>query len=237
MIVLRKSRIITSMEIKQPSIIELKDSVYTELAGMTKALSHKNRLEILDLLAQGPVPVEYISEHTGLSIANTSQHLQILKNARLVHVEKKGKYVYYTLAGDDVFQVWCALRRLGFARNAEIKRLLDDFRNGTASTEQMSTESLVKLMESEDVFLIDVRPEDEFTLGHITNARSFPLETIKQRIQEFPKDKKVVAYCRGPLCLMADEAVKILLDSGLNAMRLEKGFPDWEQAGLPVVSE
>lgn len=222
------------MNTQHASLTDLKDSVYSELAGMTKALSHQNRLEILDLLAQGSVPVEYISEHTGLSIANTSQHLQILRNARLVQADKKGKYMYYSLAGDDVFQVWCALRRLGFSRNAHIKKLLDDFRNGSASTEQMSTESLLQHMESEDVFLIDVRPENEFAIGHIRSAKSFPLETLKQRISELPEGKEVVAYCRGPLCLMADQAVSILLESGIRASRLEKGFPDWVQAGNPI---
>lgn len=224
------------MKLQEPSFIKFKESVYTELAGMIKALSHKNRLEILDLIAQGPVPVEYISEHTGLSIANTSQHLQIMKNARIVQVQKKGKYVYYTLAGDDVFQVWCALRRLGFTKNAELKRLIDDFREGSATSEPMSSESLIKLLETEDVFLIDVRPEQEFALGHIAHARSFPLETIKNRIKDLPADKNVVAYCRGPFCLMADQAVKLLLDSGIHALRLEKGFPDWERAGLPVIN-
>lgn len=211
----------------------LKDTIYTELAGLTKALGNPNRLEILDLTAQGAVTVEYIANQTGLSVANASQHLQVLKNARLVEAVKDGKYVYYTLAGDEVFRVWCGLRRLGFSKNLQIKSLIDEYRSNT-KPDIVSTVELMERFDRNEVFLLDVRPEEEFEQGHIPEAASIPLKTLRENLENLPKDKQIVAYCRGPFCLMADEAVELLRENGFDAQRLENGFPDWKMADYPA---
>lgn len=213
---------------------EFKTAIYKEMSEMTKALGNPHRLEILDLLAQSPASVEYISKNTTLSIANTSQHLQVLKHAKLVKTERKGKYIYYKLISEDVFYAWSALRNLGFANNAEINRLLEDYRSKSEDFEIISTEELLEKMENDDVVVIDVRPEDEYRNGHIKRALSLPKKSLHERLEELSDDKEVVVYCRGPLCLMADEAVNYLRNNGFKAKRLEYGFPDWQENGLPV---
>jgi rhodanese-related sulfurtransferase len=213
---------------------ELKSAIYNEMAGMTKALGNPHRLEILDLLAQGPAPVDYISKNTALSVANASQHLQVLRNAKLVESDRRGKYVYYRLASQHVFNAWCNLRKLGFSQNAEILRLLEDYRSKNKEFETMTAEQLIEKMDRDDVVVIDVRPEEEFETGHIKHAKSYPQRNLYERMAELSKEKEIVAYCRGPLCLMADEAVKFLNKNGYKAKRLEQGFPDWESEGHPV---
>lgn len=215
----------------------LKKSVYKEMSELTKALGNPNRLEIMDLLAQGSAPVEYIAEHTGLTVANTSQHLQSLKSAKLVGTERRGKYVYYQLAGRQVFQTWCALRRLAMSQNAQITHLIDDFRKSDDSIRTISTEELIRRMRSEDILLIDVRPEEEYEKGHIENAACIPIERLHEELKTLDKEKPVVVYCRGPFCMLADEAIQKLNELGYRAVRLENGFPDWEARGLPVESE
>lgn len=215
---------------------EFKSAIYNEMAGMTKAFGNPHRLEILDLLAQGPAPVDYISKNTTLSVANTSQHLQVLRNAKLVESDRQGKYIYYRLASQHVFNAWCSFRKLGFSQNAEISKLLDDYRKKNNEFETMTAEQLIKKMDANDVLVIDVRPEEEFENGHIKKAKSFPQKNLQKRMKELLMEKEIVAYCRGPLCLMADEAVKFLNKNGYTASRLEKGFPDWEAEGLPVES-
>lgn len=216
------------------NIREFKTSLYKEMSGMTKALGNPHRLEILDLLAQGPVPVEYIAVNTNLTVANASQHLQVLKNAMLVVSEKRGKYNYYKLANKQVFKSWCALRRLGFSQNEEINNLFNDFRKERSELKTISKDELIKKIKNDSVVIVDVRPEEEFINGHIENALSYPLNELRKKMSELPKDKEIVAYCRGPLCLMADVAVKFLSTNGYKASRLEYGFPDWEAEGMPV---
>lgn len=215
---------------------EFKTAIYKEMSEMTKALGNPHRLEILDLLAQGPAPVEYISKNTTLSVANASQHLQVLKHAKLVKTERKGKYIYYKLISEDVFDAWSALRNLGFANNAEINRLLEDYRSKSGEFDIISTEELFTKMENDDVVVIDVRPEDEYRNGHIKEALSFPKKNLHERLANLSNDKELVAYCRGPLCLMADEAVDYLNKNGFKAKRLEFGFPEWQESGLPIES-
>lgn len=206
---------------------KLKTDLYKQLASVTKALSNPHRLEIIDLLAQGAFPVEYIAEQTNMPVANASQHLQVLKGSGLVNTNREGKYVYYELAGQHVYNTWCSLRELGFMQNSEIRRLLDDYRERRNQLHTISDKELLRRVEKGDIYIIDVRPEEEYKSGHIKNAESVPHRNIKERIRELPEDREIVAYCRGPLCLMADEAVTYLREKGYSAYKLEDGYSGW----------
>ena len=213
---------------------EIKSTLYKQLAKVTKALSNPHRLEILDLLAQGSFSVEYIAEHANMSVANASQHLQVLKRSGLVDTVRDGKYIYYELFDERVLETWRALRQLGFSRNHEISELLQDYRRRKEQLNLISSDELMQKLENNEVYLIDVRPVEEFNVGHIKQADSLPHKQIRKRMQELPKDREIVAYCRGPLCLMADEAVSLMKKEGLNACRLENGFADWLAEKRPV---
>jgi len=213
---------------------EFKDKVYGELSGLTRALANPKRLEIMDLLGQGRCSVEYIANQTNLSIANASQHLQVLKSARLVAIETRGKYRYYTLANTHVFEVWASLRDLTFSHNAEIKTLIQAYRKERHSLESVSCEELLRRIKKDEVIVLDVRPEEEYKERHIAQSVSIPAGQLSERLQDLPKDKEIVAYCRGPLCVMADESVKKLRSHGFMSRRLEGGYPDWMALGLPV---
>ena len=213
---------------------EFKSTLYKQLAKVTKALSNPHRLEILDLLAQGSFSVEYIAEHANMSVANASQHLQVLKRSGLVDTVRDGKYIYYELFDESVLETWRALRQLGFSRNHEISELLQDYRRRKDQLNLISSDELMQKLENNEVYLIDVRPVEEFNVGHIKQADSLPHKQIRKRMQELPKDREIVAYCRGPLCLMADEAVSLMKKEGLNACRLENGFADWLAEKRPV---
>ncbi|WP_445664681.1 ArsR/SmtB family transcription factor [Fodinibius sp. AD559] len=206
---------------------DFKTNIYTELATITKAMANSHRLEVIELLAQGPCSVEYIAENTRLSIANASQHLQVLKKARLAKAEKKGKYNYYSLTNSKVYEVWKSLREFGFTQNAEIQRLIRDFRNDRQSLETVSLEDLHQRMEDNEVLVLDVRPDEEYKEGHIPGAISIPTKELEERMKDLPKDKQIVAYCRGPLCAMADDAVELLKQHGFESKRLEEGYPEW----------
>ncbi|WP_372636992.1 ArsR/SmtB family transcription factor [Fodinibius sp.] len=206
---------------------EFKTQIYTELATVTKALANPHRLEVIELLAQGPCSVEYIVEHTRLSMANASQHLQVLKKARLAKAEKKGRYNYYSLSNSRVYEVWKVLRELGFSQNAEIERLIRDFRNARQSLETVSLQDLQQRIENNEVLVLDVRPNEEYEEGHIPGAISIPTGQLKERIKDLPRDRQIVAYCRGPLCAMADDAVELLKQHGFESKRLEEGYPEW----------
>lgn len=216
------------------NIRDVKQTVYKEMAGMTKALGNPNRLEILDLLAQGPASVEYIAEQTHLSTANASQHLQVLKNAKLVKAEREWKHNYYSLSNQKVFQAWCALRQLGFSQNAELNQLIGEYQREHKELRSVSHEELISLKDREDVVILDVRPEKEYEMGHINQAVSLPKSDIEKRLHELDKNKKIVVYCRGPFCFMADEVVRFLNKNGYSASALEDGFPDWAAKNLPV---
>ncbi len=213
---------------------EFKTHVYNELAAITKSLASPHRLEIIELLAQGARHVEYIAENTGLSIANASQHLQILKKARLVKAEKRGKYSYYSLATMKVYKAWLAMRELGFSQNAEINSLINEFRRSKNSLESVSIDELSERLKQQDILLLDVRPADEYEQGHIRSSISIPSEELTEKLRDLPKDKQIIAYCRGPLCAMADDAVQILQNHGFQSVRLAGGFPEWASRGLPV---
>lgn len=213
---------------------EFKKKLYKQLAVVTKALSNPIRLEILDLIAQGAVPVEYIAEQIDQPVANASQHLQVLKKSGLVETERRGKYNYYRLASREVYVVWSSLRNIGFTRNSEISNLLEDYRSKKEGLKMISRDELLKKMEKNEVYLIDVRPREEYELGHIRDAVSIPQMELGERLDEVPTEKEIVAYCRGPLCLMADEAVRFLNMNGFMAKRLEYSFPEWKENGLPI---
>lgn len=213
---------------------EFKDRVYGELAKITKSLANRHRLKIIELLAQGEFSVEQIAEQTNLPIANASQHLQVLKVAQLVDINRQGNFIYYRLANSNVFKTWKALRELGVERIATIEKLVRDFRQSKFKFESVTIDELLKKLESGKVIILDVRPETEFNRGHIANAISIPIDELKERMTELPKRSEIIAYCRGPFCVYADEAVAILNNAGYKATRLEEGFPDWQLEGFPV---
>ena len=213
---------------------EFKDRVYNELAKITKALANPHRLEIIELLAQGEFSVEQIATQTNLSVANASQHLQILKTAQLVDVTRQGNFIHYRLSNVNVFRTWKALRELGVERIATIERLVKDFRQSKFKFEAVTINELIEKLKSERVTILDVRPESEYNKGHIANAVSIPIDELASRLKELPKRNQIIAYCRGPFCVFADEAVALLTRAGFKATRLEEGFPDWQLEGLPV---
>jgi rhodanese-related sulfurtransferase len=213
---------------------EFKDQVYGELAKITKALGNPHRLEIIDLLAQGPFSVEQIAEYTGMSVANASQHLQTLKSSRLVRILRNGNYINYSLSGENVFDAWAGLRKLGQVYNAEIEKVVNDFRKGHSNMESIDVDSLARMIKNDEVVVLDVRPEEEYQRGHIHRAISMPINELNRHLKNLPKRKLIVAYCRGPFCVYADEAVTILRKKGFTAKRLSEGFPDWALKGLPV---
>ncbi len=211
-----------------------KNKVYRELAGIMKALSNAHRLEILELLAQGRFSVEEIARQTELTSANASQHLQVMKRAQLVSTEREGNYVYYRLGGRNVYRAWKALRDLGIERLAEIEKILRDFRDSRKSLNTLSSEELVNRMKEGEVTVLDVRPESEYREGHIAGALNVPVEELEEKLDELPKDREVVAYCRGPFCVFADDAVELLRRKGFDAKRLDEGFPEWMLEERPV---
>jgi rhodanese-related sulfurtransferase len=213
---------------------EFKDKVYGELAKITKSMANPHRLEIIELLAQGEFSVEQIAEQTNLPVANASQHLQVLKQAQLVDINRQGNFIYYRLANTNVFKTWKALRELGVERIATIEKLVKDFRSSKFKFESVTIEGLLQKLESGKVTILDVRPQTEFNKGHIANAVSIPIDELKERMRELPKRTEIIAYCRGPFCVYADEAVALLSKAGYKATRLEEGFPDWQIQDLPI---
>ena len=216
---------------------EFKNRVYEELARISKALANPHRLEIIELLAQGDYPVEQIAIQTSLSVANASQHLQVLKTAQLVAISRNGNFIHYRLANTNVFKAWKALRELGVDRIASIEKLVRDFRQSKFKLESVTIDGLIEKIDNGKVTILDVRPEIEYKNGHIANAISIPFDELSDRLRELPKRGEIIAYCRGPFCVFADEAVAMLTKAGYKATRLEEGYPDWSSMGLPVEIE
>jgi rhodanese-related sulfurtransferase/DNA-binding HxlR family transcriptional regulator len=213
-----------------------KDQLFEQFARIGKGLASGRRLELLELLAQGERTVEELARETGMSVANTSQHLRALREAQLVEVRREGLYARYRLANEHVFALWQALRELGSARLAEIRHIVETYLTDRESLSGITCEELSRRLKDRSVVLLDVRPEEEYQAGHVAGARSIPLTELKARLKELPKRKEIVAYCRGPYCVFADEAVALLRSHGRKATRLEAGFPDWKARGLPVVT-
>lgn len=205
-----------------------KDKVYTILANLIKAMANPHRLEIIDLLGQGERSVDEIATETNMSIANTSQHLQTLKQSNLVTVRRQGNYILYSLASDNVYKSWKDLRTIGMESLAEVTRLVKDFRTERNNLEPVNLQQLLEKMQSKNVVLLDVRPEHEFNAGHIPAAINIPIDRLASRMKELNKVKQYIAYCRGPFCVFADDAVQLLIRKGFKARRLEEGYPDWK---------
>lgn len=211
-----------------------KDQLYGELARVGKALASPQRLELLDLLAQGARTVEDLAREASLSIANTSRHLRLLHAARLVETRRAGLHIYYRLADPSVYDLWRTLREVGERRLAEVERLRQAMAVEDGDLRPVSREELRALLASGQALALDVRPTKEYSQGHIAGARSIPVDELEQRLDELPQGQAIVAYCRGPYCFFSGEAVALLTARGYRAHRLEDGFPEWRSAALPV---
>jgi rhodanese-related sulfurtransferase len=208
-----------------------KSGLFEAIAVMGKAFASPVRLELVDLLAQAPRTVEELARVSGQSTANTSQHLQALHAAGMVTRTREGTRVRYAIAGDEALRLWLALRDASVAQLAEVERAARDYLG--AEVEAIGREELVARLGRGDVVLVDVRPQEEFAAGHIDGARSIPLDELERRLAELPVDREVVAYCRGPYCAYAHEAVRRLQAAGRPARRLDEGWPEWRLAARP----
>jgi rhodanese-related sulfurtransferase/biotin operon repressor len=211
-----------------------KANLYEQFAVIGKALASPARLELMDLVSQTERSVEDLALEAGLSVANASQHLQVLRQAGLVEVQREGKFSYYRLAGKEAFKTWQSIRDFAAAKVAEVQRLAEQYLNRGDELEAVSIAELRRRLATGDVVLIDVRPELEYRAGHIPGALSVPVEKLATVLRTLPHDKAIVAYCRGPFCLFSHEAVRKLRKKGFQARRLKFGLPDWRFAGLPV---
>jgi rhodanese-related sulfurtransferase/DNA-binding HxlR family transcriptional regulator len=207
---------------------EAKEALFEAIAFMGKAFASPRRLELIDLLAQGPRTVEELARATEQSTANTSQHLQSLHGAGVVERNREGTRVRYALAGDDVIELWSALQAISARRIADVERAAREYLG--EAVEAITRDELVTRLRRGDLVLVDVRPEEEFEAGHIDGAVSIPITELTERLAELPEDAEVVAYCRGPLCAYAHQAVRQLRDAGHSARRLEGGWPEWKLA-------
>jgi rhodanese-related sulfurtransferase len=210
---------------------EAKQALFEAIATMGKAFSSPRRLELLDLLAQAPRSVEELARESGQSVANASQHLQALHAAGLLTRTREGTRVVYEFAGEDALGLWLSLRDASLAHLGEVERAAREYLGGEVET--IGRAELLERLRQGDVVVVDVRPEEEFAAGHIEGARSIPLEELERRLAELPPDHEVVAYCRGPFCAYAHEAVRRLEDAGRSARRLEGGWPEWRLADTP----
>jgi rhodanese-related sulfurtransferase len=206
-----------------------KTTLFEAIAVMGKAFASPRRLELLDLLAQAPRTVDELARASEQSTANTSQHLQALHSAGLVTRAREGTSVRYALAGDDALRLWLALRATSVARLAEVERAASEYLG--EDVEAIDRDELIARLNRGDAVLIDVRPQEEFAAGHIDGARSIPLDELERRLSELPADREIVAYCRGPFCAYAHEAVRQLRAAGRAARRLEEGWPEWRLEG------
>jgi rhodanese-related sulfurtransferase len=208
--------------------------LFDALASVAQALGSGRRAEIVDLLAQGERSVEEIASEISQSVANTSQHLQVLARAGLVRTRREGTRVFYRLASERVGDLWAAVREVAVRHVAEVNLLADEYLGERDGVEQLSAVELARRLERGDVVVLDVRPEPEYRAGHIPGARSAPLPALDALVSKLPRRTEIVAYCRGPYCVYADDAVRLLRQRGLKARRLDVGLPEWRRAGLPV---
>ena len=213
---------------------EAKDALYDGFAIVARALGSGRRAEIIDLLAQGERSVEDIAGEIGQSVANTSQHLQQLLRAGLVSCRRDGNRIYYRLASPRVAELWTAVRDVAEAHVAELDRLARAYLGDRDELETVGRDELAKRLRAGDIVVLDVRPAAEYAAGHIRGALSVPVTELGKRLKELPKNRRVVAYCRGPYCVYADDAVRTLRKRGYKAARLQDGYPEWAAAGLPV---
>ena len=213
---------------------DFRNRLYGQFARIGKAVSSPHRLEILELLAQGERTVDSLATEIGLSLSNTSQHLQSLRQAALVDGRKDGLFVSYRLANPGVFELCTAIRSVAERQLADLERLVHEHFGDRSDAEPVGMDELLKRARSNHVVVLDTRPPSEYAAGHIAGAISVPVDDLQRRLRELPKAKEYVAYCRGPYCVYADRAVEILRSHGRRARRLLEGFPEWRAAGLPV---
>jgi rhodanese-related sulfurtransferase len=215
---------------------EFKDPLYAQFARIGHAVASPKRIELLDLLSQGEKTVEQLVEQSATPLKNTSAHLRVLRQARLVETRREGTYVHYRLADEDVFRFLRALQALGRGRLAEVEQVASLYLEGRDELEPVTLDELRRRVRQGDVTVVDVRPEEEYRAGHIPGALSIPVAQMKRRLAEIPKKREVVAYCRGPYCVYSVEAVELLRKHGYRARRADEGLPDWRASGFPVVA-
>lgn len=208
--------------------------LFRQFATVAKAVAHEHRLELLEALAQGERSVEILANRTGLSIANASQHLQQMRRAGLIAARRDGKFILYRLSDPAVLDLVAALTRIGERHIAEVDVIVRDYFHGRDALEPISRKVLLARMKQGNVQVLDVRPEDEFAMGHLPGAISLPLDQLKKKLAKLDPAKEIIAYCRGPYCLLSFETVALLRKKGFEARRLEDGWPEWQAAGLPV---
>jgi len=211
---------------------EFKRAVYEGLSKLLKAISNPFRLEIIEMLSQGEKSVEGIVQATGMSIANASQHLQVMKNSNIVKSRKEGHYVYYFLVNDEFLLLYQHIIKYSLREIAELEKILNRQREDNKSHNAVSLDELESMIENKNVFLLDVRPSIEYEFGHITGAISVPVNEMMKQLKSISKNKEIIAYCRGPFCVLADEAVKILSEKGYKVRRLDEGYPEWKMKQL-----
>jgi len=211
-----------------------KDAIYEQFARVGKAVSSPKRLELLDLLCQGPRTVEVLAKESGLTVANTSQHLQVLRAARLVETEKEGQYVIYRLADQNVCEFFRAMRVLAESRLAEVEQIKRRFLEGREGMEPVDRKALLERVRKGAVTVLDVRPKEEYHAGHLPGAISIPLKELQLRLSDLPRDQEIVAYCRGPYCVLSIQAVELLRSRGFKAVRIEEGIQDFRAMGFHI---
>lgn len=216
---------------------QLKDLLYEQVARVGKALSSPKRLEILELLAQGEKTVDALAAEAAIDIKLASAHLRVLKESRLVEARRDGRFIAYRLSGDDVASLWANLHGVASEHLLELQLALDGIVSGKERLTAETRLSLLDKVRQGDVVVLDVRPEAEYQSGHLPHARSIPVSELKRRLAELPKDKEIVAYCRGPFCLMSAEAVALLKKRGYRARKIGDGVAEWAAAGLPIESD
>jgi rhodanese-related sulfurtransferase len=213
---------------------QAKDALYDAFGEVAKALANGRRAELVDVLAQGERHVDELADEIGQSVANTSFHLRTLATVGLVTTRREGTRSYYRLASDRVTDLWSALRDVGAAHHDQLDQLAAAYLGDRSRLDEIGRDELVRRVASGDVIVVDVRPAAEYAAGHITGALSIPIDELAAHVMELPADVDVVAYCRGPYCVFADDAVRLLRRRGRSAMRLQDGFPEWRRADLPV---
>lgn len=211
-----------------------KRQLFRQFAAIAKAMAHEHRLELLEAMAQGERSVDALANSVGLSLANASQHLQQMRRAGLIEARREGKFVYYRLSDTTVLDLVASLTRVGERHVAEVDRLVRNYFLSRDALEPVTRGELLKRMKKDDVQVLDVRPEHEFALGHVAGAINIPLEKLKRRLANLDVGKEIIAYCRGPYCVLSFEAVAMLRSKGFNVRRLEDGLPEWQAAGLPI---
>lgn len=212
----------------------LKQQVFEQFSGIARAVAHPVRLELIELLAQGEKTVDRLATALSVPIANASHHLRALRAARLVDTRKAGTFVFYRLSGEDVFELTRMIRTLGERRLAEVNNVVKSYFSARDELEPVGLDELLERARAGEIVLLDARPPEDYLAGHIAGALSVPVEELEHRLADLPRDKEIIAYCRGPYCVMALDAVRKLRANGLAARRFVDGFPEWRAAGLPV---